>query len=99
MGRIIECPGEIVPDIRAVPIVIGRDIEKIRFQEQLDGDGHRMQGLIVQSATRRPLSGFNFYGGIFQENLGEYGVRTCGDRKWRQSWRGLRYAMRSVYCG
>ncbi len=89
----MKCLGEIVPDVRAVPNIIGRDVEQIGFQEEFDGNCNRMKGLIFESLIRRPLGGFSLHGGVLQENRSESGIRTCGFREWRQSLHSLRYAI------
>ena len=71
MSRIMECLGEIVPDVRAVPTIIGRDVEQIGFQEEFDGNWNRMKGLIFESLIHRPFGGFSLHGGVLQENRSE----------------------------
>lgn len=89
----MECIGEIVPDVRAVPNIIGRDVKQIGFEEEFDGNCNRMKGLIVESLIRRPFGGCSLHGGILQENRSENGVRTCRFREWLQSLHSLRYAI------
>ena len=42
-----------MPDVAAVPAIIGRCPEKMRLQEQFNGDGDGVKGRIVPALIRR----------------------------------------------
>ncbi|MER8822750.1 hypothetical protein NKH70_23520 [Mesorhizobium sp. M0991] len=83
---------EIVPDMAAVPAIIGRCSEEMRLQEQFNGDGDGVKGRIVRASIRRPVSTIEMRGGIAQEGVGERDVRreTLGKGYERH---GLKHAM------
>ncbi|MER9912093.1 hypothetical protein NKJ71_15825 [Mesorhizobium sp. M0050] len=66
---------EIVPDMAAVPGIVGHDSEKMRLQEQFNGDGDGVKGRIVPASIRRPVGAIEVGGGIAQEGVGERDVR------------------------
>jgi len=55
---------EIVPNMAAIPAIVGRDSEKMRLQEQFNGDGNGVKGRIVPASIRRPVSAIEVRGGI-----------------------------------
>ncbi|MBZ9740670.1 hypothetical protein [Mesorhizobium sp. CO1-1-4] len=55
---------EIVPDMAAVPVIVGRCPEKMRLKEQFNGDGDGVKGRIVPASIRRPVSAIEVGGGI-----------------------------------
>src|SRR5436853_4920717 len=81
-----------MPDMAAVPVIVGRCSEKMRLQEQFNGDGDGVKGRIVPASIRRPVSAIQVRGGITQEGVGERDVRreTFGKGYERH---GLKHAM------
>ncbi|ESW94535.1 hypothetical protein X769_32420 [Mesorhizobium sp. LSJC268A00] len=66
---------EIVPDMAAIPAIVGRCSEKMRLQEQFNGDGDGVKGRIAPAQIRRPVSAIEAHCGIAQEGVGQRDVR------------------------